>query len=67
MNMQQMVDANIRMMIGNLQVELVVAQARIAELEAQIAQTVPAPPDHPFPEGNGAFHPEVPEAPTEAP
>ena len=43
MNPQDLINQNIRMLIGDLQVSLMVANARIQELEAQLAAAM----DHP--------------------
>lgn len=38
MNPQDLINQNIRLALGNLQVELILAQARIQELELQLAK-----------------------------
>jgi len=52
MNPQEILNQNIRLLIGDLQVNLMMANARVAELEAQLAQLQP---DR---KPNGAFHEE---------
>jgi hypothetical protein len=42
MNTQEFVDQKLRLALGNMHVELILAQARIAELEAQNAELKPA-------------------------
>ena len=37
MNQQQQIEQNVRMTLGDMHLQLIVANARIAELEAQIA------------------------------
>jgi hypothetical protein len=43
MNPQDVLNQQIRMLIGDLQVNLMMANARIQELEAQLAATAGAP------------------------
>ena len=38
---QQTIEQNVRLILGDLQIQLVVANARIAELEAQLAAATP--------------------------
>ena len=52
MNPQEILNQNIRLLIGDLQVNLMMANARVAELEAQLAQ-LQQPADR---KPNGAFH-----------
>jgi len=42
MNPQEQLNQNIRVLIGDLQVSLMMANARIQELEGQLAQLQPA-------------------------
>lgn len=57
MNSQEIVEQQIRMVLGDMHVQLIMARARIAELEQQIPHTEPAPAVKP----NGrAVEPELP-------
>ena len=40
MNPQDLLNQNIRMLIGDLQVQLMISNARVQELEAQLAQAM---------------------------
>ena len=41
MTQQEMIDRDIRMLVGDMQVQLIFARARIAELEQQLADAAP--------------------------
>ena len=58
MNPQDLLNQNIRLLIGDLQVSLLMANARIQELEAQLAAKAPEAPEVSRPNGK---------APREAP
>lgn len=42
MNTQEFIDKNLRLALGNMHVELILAQARITELEALLAEAAQA-------------------------
>lgn len=46
---QAEIERNVRVVIGDLHVQLVIAQARIAELESQLAALMPPQEPEPFP------------------
>ena len=50
MNTQEFIDQRLRLALGNMQVELILAQARIAELEEQCKSLAQAP-EGAIPEG----------------
>lgn len=50
MTQQEFIDQNVRMLIGDLQLQLVIARGRIAELEAMLPN--PEPPAAPMPNGH---------------
>jgi len=61
MNPQDILNQNIRMLIGDLQVQLMIANARVQELEAQVAalQETPAnPPEVSKPNGRAPTPPQ---------
>lgn len=50
MNPQDLINQNIRLALGNLQVELILAQARIQELELALKQATEQQAEVPVPE-----------------
>jgi hypothetical protein len=56
MNTQEYIDQKLRLALGNMHVELILAQARIADLEEQLTkltQTTGEQPDVPLKKPNG--------------
>ena len=53
MNPQDMLNQNIRMLIGDLQVQLMISNARVQELEAQLAAAHLDAPEVSRPNGKG--------------
>lgn len=49
MNAQEQVEQNVRILIGDLQIQLIAMRARITELETQLA--VATPKEEPVPNG----------------
>jgi hypothetical protein len=56
MNPQDILNQNIRMLIGDLQVQLMIANARVQELEAQLAAAQEAGPIPEVSRPNGKGH-----------
>jgi hypothetical protein len=50
MNPQDILNQNIRLLIGDLQVQLIISNARVQELEAQLAGLAPGTNEAPIPE-----------------
>jgi hypothetical protein len=57
MNTQEFIDKNLRLALGNMHVELILAQARITELEALLAEAAQAQQEAAPPALNGSGKP----------
>jgi hypothetical protein len=57
MNQQEMIDRDIRLLIGDMQLQLLFAKARIAALESAKEEAAAAPlPEEPKPNGHAMAH-----------